>query len=349
MTASPHTPGSWLIAVLVLLLIRPPPVSADNSSTMRLSGVDYLGDLPTLIADRNGHFQQSGLAIEVQYTDSGKANLQRLRNGRVDYALMALTPLVIDTLEDNTPGEPNDPVILASLVHASHFNHVVTLAERIQTARALQGGRVGMAKGTNAELVWWLFSAYHKLDKSAITLVDYPIDKLPQALLNGAIDAAVMWQPWVAKLSAQADTGLLKLPGSNVYTAKWLLVSRREVVDQHPEVTRTLLNAYQAAIDDIARNPDAVLQQYADRAGIDAQHFADSWQNLAYALNLDWSLITTFQQQQAWAYQMGYGDGHPSGPSRILPLLAPAALRSIAPSAVGLPLNMTWQRSLAPE
>jgi len=323
---------------VVLLLVCLVPATGHADPPVHIAGVTYLGDLPTLIADQRKLFQNQGIEAHVDYGPSGKMNLERLRNGAVDFALMALTPLVIDRLSDPTPGESDDPVILASLVHSTRINQVVTVAGRgIESASDLVGRRVALNKGTNAEFVWWLFAHYHTIDPDAITLIDRPINQIPQALLNNEIDAAVVWEPWTTRLQEHLGDQLQIFPHSNIYTAKWVVVTTRRTAEQYPRRSSRLLAAYQSAIKYIEQQTEQALNLYAEHVELSPSGLPSLEQSLDFQLGLDWSLISTLQQQFAWARESGYSvaDSNPA----ILPLIDSRPLQILAPRLVGIPVN----------
>ena len=305
-----------------------------QSPEIRLRGVHYLGDLPTIVADSHGFFADQGLQVAVDYGRSGKNNIEELRAGEVDLALMALTPIVIDRLQDDTPGEADDPVILGNLAHSTRLNHVVTLKRSPgDPGRALRGARIGVMKATNAEFLWSLFAARHGLEDRRVELVNMPTDQIPAALETGKIDAGVVWQPWTDRLRARFGRRLTVFPSSTVYTAKWVLATRRAFVRDHADIVRGVLRAYRAAIDQIHRAPAAALDRYRDRTGLSADDTRVP-DRVIYELALDWSVISSLFEQSAWARQVGYGG------ARFDPmdLLSPAPLGQIAPATVHLPM-----------
>lgn len=332
---APRQRRAWALAAALALVPTPAPAAAVE--TTRIAGAtSYLGDLPTLVADRQGYFARHGVHAELIYEGPGKRNLARLRAGDTDFALMALTPLVLDRLADTSPGEPDDPVILASLVHSTQLNQVVALAgSGIEHPADLAGRRVGLVRGTNAEFVWWLFAHYHGLDPAAVELVDYGVAALPEALVAGEIDAAVLWEPWTARLRQRVGERLRAFAGSNAYTAKWVLVTRRETAARRPDHCRAVLAAYRNAIAFIRDEPGSARRIYIEHTGVTAEALDAHWDPVIYDLNLDWSVLATLQQQLDWARGNGAGAGGPV--PDVLPLVAPGPLRALAPGAVGIP------------
>jgi ABC-type nitrate/sulfonate/bicarbonate transport system substrate-binding protein len=283
----------------------------------------------------------------VSYEFSGKRNLELLRAGGTDIALMALTPLVLDALADPDPGRPDDPVILASVVHATRLNQVVTLAERkIERPAELAGRRVGLMEGTNAEFVWWLFAAYHGFDPDSTILVDQPIESLLDAVVGGGVDAAVIWEPWTSRLRERVGDRLRLFSGSNVYTAKWVVVALRSFVERQPERARAVLAGYRDAVEFIDREPGAAMRLYADHDDVPVAMLEPSWDDLIYELSLDWSLIATLQQQLDWGRSAGYATS--GADPEVLALLHPGPLQDVAPGSVSVPGTGILEGSRAP-
>ncbi|MDZ7748712.1 MAG: hypothetical protein U5K43_07600 [Halofilum sp. (in: g-proteobacteria)] len=94
------------------MLAAAPAPAADPP--IRIDGVTYLGDLPTLVAEHRGLFTRNGIRAEVRHGDSGKQNLGRLRAGETDFALMALTPWCWTSWPTRPRPARDDPVALAS-------------------------------------------------------------------------------------------------------------------------------------------------------------------------------------------------------------------------------------------
>ncbi|APX92010.1 hypothetical protein BWR19_03070 [Halomonas sp. 1513] len=314
---------------------------------MRLSGVNYLGDLPTLVAMKEGLFQAHGLDITVNHSASGKQNLRALRNGETDLALMATTPLVLDLLEAPHTGEATDPLILASLVYSSRLNHVVALADGgIQRPEDLTNRRIGLMAGTNAEFLWWLFTSVHHIDADTVSVVDLPVEALPDALVAGNIDAAVLWEPWTSRLSHRVNGELTLLPGSDIYIENWVLVSTRKLVEQRPDALRRLLSAYKESIALIEASPDRAMATYIDHAGLEAPVTLTGRDLPLFGLSLNWSLLTALMETSQWANETT--EVSIDEPPNPLSWIAPGPLHDIMPLAIGIPLPSAIDRPQTP-
>lgn len=330
-----HTFGVLLSNLLISSALVWSVAQAD--SPKRLTGTNYLGDMPTVVASELGFFSAEVGDLAVEFGHSGLENLRALRAGETDFALMALTPLVLELLEDDSPpGRGGAPVILASISHSIGLNFVMARDEAgIQIPDDLAGKRIGVMRRTNAEFLLNAFLEYHGLSIDSVTLRDMPTAAVFDGLLEGRLDAGVLWEPWVTRLETEADARFHSFEVSNVYTARWLLVTRDDVVAEQFELGVAVLQAYRKAIDYMDQHPDEAIELYASHGDLPAELVRERWDNLIYGLSLNWSLLGALQQQIEWARDAGYGVlGRQLPP---LSLIEPAPLREIMPQAVNLP------------
>ncbi len=321
----------WLVALVILLL--PFPVAAEP---LRISGVHYLGDLPTLVAEQNGYFSKHGLEVDVVYDESGRDNLKRLRAGEIDFALMAMTPLVFDALANPERGGPDDPVILANLSHARPVIHVITLdAPVVPPGEALRGRTVGVPFGSNAHYVMSVIASIGGLEDNDYTLVDINPAEMSDALATGRISAVSVWDPWARQIKDRFGERLSEEPDVGHYVSRWMLVTRRGTVETEPDRAIAVLNAYRDAVDWIQTNHDAALALHEARWSGAITRVNGIPSALLFDVTLDWSLIATYRQQLLWARRLTNDQGQ-ALPS-FMDLVAPAPLTKIAPQAVLIP------------
>lgn len=327
------------LATAAALLVSLPAGPA-FSDTVKLRGAKYVGDLPTLIADTGGFFKSSGLDIGVSYGTSGKENLSALRRGGIDYALTAMTPFVLDRMQDSTPGGPGDPVILANLTHGAPNIRIIVRKDRIPAdpgSESFEGRRVGVPKGTNAEYLWSLFTSFHGMDAQAIDLIDLAHPEIVDAFNAGSIDAAVVWEPWdqAIRLSTDQDVTTYDSALINFYASRWLLVTTRAETDR-TDKHAAVLAAYQAAVNWIQNNPEAAARRFMDKWQLEEGGARDiELENAFFDVTLDWSLFASYRQQLEW----GKGAGYPvdGGTGSFLSAIEAGPLRSLSPASVLLP------------
>jgi ABC-type nitrate/sulfonate/bicarbonate transport system substrate-binding protein len=333
-----------LLLILILGLSLPPAAATGVAprQQVRIAGVIYLGDLPTMVAEAKGIFARHGLAAEVSLDESGKRNLARLRAGNVDFALMALTPLALDRVADPTPGRADDPVILAGLVHAPLINSLIyPRGGSIRAPADLEGKRVALPLGTNAELLWWLFCSFHAIDCSGVEVQDQGIAEIPALLTSQTVDAAILWEPWLTSLRMELGGELGEFALSDLYAAKWVLVTLRRTASEQPTLCAAVVAAYRDAIELIRRDHDAALAIYAKRAALPVEQVHEGRVGRAFdhQLSLDWSLLSALQLQLRWAQQHQDAADGTIHTDLIDPmvLIDERTLKALMPEAVGIP------------
>lgn len=309
------------------------------ADTVRIASAVYLGDVPTIVAEERGLFADQGIQSEVTHHASGVLSMAKLRAGEADFALMGLTPFVLDRLTQDSDS-PDDPVILASLVHSIGLVQIVTTDESgIRQAADFRGRRIAVERGTNSEFVWWLYEQYHGIDRASIELVDLSFAEMSDALMAGSVDAVVLVEPRVTKLKARlnqdSQARAIHFHVNNLYTGKWILVTSRRTAENRRELCHKLLAAYRETIELMDRKPDEAIALFNRRMDVSGDILADHWSALDYGLTLDWGLIASLQKQFHWAQAVGYANI--GGPLRILDLFDPAPLRNIQPEAVSIP------------
>lgn len=329
--AVPFRRRFWIFLQIVALLGLPAV-----AEPLRIGGVEYLGDLPTFVAERDGHFARYHAEVEIVSGVAGRDNLRKLRAGEVDFALMAMTPLVFDALANPARGGPDAPMILANLSHARPVIQLMLLdAGDAPLADALRGRIVGVPRGSNAEYVLHVIAGIAGLSDDDFTLLDMdPVD-MGDALAAGRIDAVSVWEPWVGQLRNRFGDRLREEPDTGRYVSRWLLVARRETIENDPGHTLAVLQAYRDAVDWIQANPEPALAAHEARMSGKGWLSESEDFDLVFDMTLDWSLIASYRQQMAWARTTR--DMTAKDVPSFMDIVAPAPLAAIAPQAVTIP------------
>jgi len=306
------------------------------SDPLRIGGVEYLGDLPTFIAERDGHFARHQADVEVITSSSGRETLRQLRAREIDFALMAMTPLVFDALVNPARDGPDTPVILANLSHARPVVHLMLLdAGDDPMNEALRGRTVGVPRGSNADYVLHVIARIAGLSEGDYTVLDLDPVEMNDALAAGRIDAISVWDPWAIRLRKRFGDRLREEPDTGSYVSRWLLVTRRETAETNPSHARAILHAYRDAVDWIQANQELALAAHDVRTSAPNSMPRSEDLDILFDVTLDWSLIASFQQQLAWA-RRNMNNGDREIPS-FMDMVAPGPLATIAPGAITIP------------
>jgi len=329
--------SSWILVLTLVGQIM--PVVADQPAAVRIAGSAWIGDAPTRLADHLDLFNQgrkvSEPRIEVLQFGSGHDAVVALMRGEAEFALGATTPVAVALMGEM--GEAgNRPVVLASLALSNRSHRIVVLPESgIRQPQDIQGRRVGVMMGTSSHFGWFHFSRFHGLDESSVELVDLPVSAMAEAMLNGRIDAAVVWDPWDVELARATGTTLIEFPLDAIYTVNWLLLADRQLAMSQPELLERVLHGYQAALARMDSRSDETLSLLAGLFDTDVDSFLARTDGLLWRLGMNWSVLVSLGAQFDWlTAQPAFGQQPAPSPSDYL-LGEP--LRRLSPRLVTVP------------
>lgn len=323
------------VVLLLIALAAPPVADADRAASGQLviSGSQWHTDAPTRLAAAAGYFDaDTGVQIRVELATSGKQSLEQLMAGEAEFALMTSVPLAMALVRLHNDAAPPDgwPVVLASVGLSSRTHHLIADAGRgIELPSDLAGRTLGLPLDTLAHFGWDQFANLHGIDTGAVRLVDARPGELAAGLAAARFDAVVAWTPISEGIVEQLGARARSFPMEGIDAASWLLVSRRDVLVQHPQAVDRVLQGYADAI--------AVLQTDPDTAAA-LLDFGPNWlrdRRVAWKLALNWPVIANLEAKLAWsAHRLGMRPLHLS-PRRYIER---APLERIQPHAISLPV-----------
>ncbi|MCA1780012.1 MAG: ABC transporter substrate-binding protein [Xanthomonadaceae bacterium] len=310
------------------------PADQASSAELILSGSQKIIDAPTRIAAAAGYFDaDTGPRIRVELADSGTQSLEMLMAGDADFALMTAVPLsqtLVRLHHDDAPAA-TWPVVVASIGFSSRIHHVIVNAgSGIEQPAELAGHALGLTFDTSAHFAWDWFADLHGIGTDAVRLVDTRPGELGEGLAAGRFDAVVAWTPYSENIMDQRGASARRFPLQAMDSVSWLLVSRRALVERHPEIVERVLRAYAGAIDLLHTDPDGAAEL------LDLPRDWPQGKHVAWKLALNWPVIANLEAKLVWsARRSGVAALHVSPSSYI----ARGPLERFRSHAVSLP---TW-------
>ncbi|MBJ3776295.1 ABC transporter substrate-binding protein [Acuticoccus mangrovi] len=296
---------------------------------------DY-ADLPMIVAEELSLFAKNAVEGRLRSIGSVAQDLMALRNSEIDFTTLGLAAFAEDLARDPAPGEPNDPVILASLGQSTDYEHVVAYGgDAVTDPSWLRGHRVGVPNAPDPRLLWATFSSYYGLAPQDVEVVDIDAEEAGDRLAGGDVQAVVTWQPFTARLKRRFGEKAHIFSVNHLYTSRWVLVTRRELVEASAETCSRVLAALGEAIEQIEADPALAGAIFADYAGLDTADTAALEGAISFDLSVDWSLIAELQHRLAW---LAHEHGKPvEANGRLLDIIRIDPLATVTPSAARLP------------
>lgn len=265
-----------------------------GEETLRI-GYQKYGTLTLLKARGDLEKRLAPQGITVKWTEfpAGPQLLEGLNVGAIDFGTVGEAPPIF------AQAAGADLVYVANQPPAPTAEAVVVPKESaIKTVADLKGKKVALNKGSNVH-----FLLVKLLEKAGLKYADVQTVFLPPAdaraaFEKGAVDAWVIWDPFLAAAEKQIGARVLA-DGKGVVANHQFYLAARPYAERRPDVV-------QAIIDELARldrwadgKAKEVAQQLAPQLGLDLAVTELAAQRFAYGIKPISPLVATEQQKIA--------------------------------------------------
>ena len=242
-----------------------PEPAAEETTAVRVGF--QTGDINniTMVAAKEGYFEQVGLDVELSPYSSGGAMVPALAAGEVDITWFFPFP----SLTAFATGIDIEVVLLD---HAPLTAERLIAGEGIADTAALAGKKIGVTIGTSGH-----HSLLAALDQAGVaqddvTLVNLKPAEMAAAFSAGQIDAAWTWEPAAGKLNELGGTDIATAKSIGAYAvALWAV--RKEFAEANPEVMQKFMEAWDMAQQDYLADIASGQQWEAERLNLSAEEF----------------------------------------------------------------------------
>ena len=224
---------------------------AKTQTSLRISLIPILDIAPFKAAQQQGYFAKRGLVLDGTPSQGGARGIPALLAGNVQVVFSNIVsilqgiergfPIKIVAPAQETMGAPPDSAGIVALKK-----------NKIHTGADLKGKRFAVNTRNN---IIWLY-ARHWIDQTggdsaSVHFVEVPFPQMPDALLNGQVDAAMVSQPYLGSLLPNPDAQLVGWPYSfeGKKTATSFYVMMDDYIAQHPATVAAFVAAMQSGID----------------------------------------------------------------------------------------------------
>ncbi|MCF7853348.1 MAG: ABC transporter substrate-binding protein [Candidatus Pacebacteria bacterium] len=282
------------------------------------------------IAHGKGLFKKNGIGVELVRYPSGKLALQGLFRGEVDVATCADMPIVDHSFERQ------DFWVVSTIASTERGAWIIARRDHgIQVPADLRGKRIGTQQNSAVHFFLSMFLLYHVIPESDVTIRFYDAADLPEALVDGQIDAFSMRNPFIAEAREKLGAKAVEFRDSIVYRQTFNLVASRRFMSENPDRVEALLRGLLAAEKFLVAHPERARQVAVREYGSERrEEILIDWRRYRFALGLDQSLLLTMEDQAQWARSHGRSDVQTI--PNYLAYIYPYALRNVKPGAVNL-------------
>ncbi|UOQ91703.1 aliphatic sulfonate ABC transporter substrate-binding protein [Halobacillus shinanisalinarum] len=228
--------------------------------------LDYAYYSPTsLVLKEKGWAEEAlkeeGIDVEFVLSQGSNKALEFLNSSSVDFSSSAGAA----ALMAKANGSPVESVYLYS---KPEWTALVTNADsNISSVEDLKGKKVAATLGTDPYIFLVRALKEHGMSPDDIELVNLQHADGASALSAGNVDAWAGLDPHMARLELESDAKLFyREPTFNTYGS---LNVRSDYAEKHPEVVKTVIEAYEKARKWTIENPEEAAKILAEEANID--------------------------------------------------------------------------------
>lgn len=228
-----------LLCMLFLLFSAACSGAAPKSAApiLRIEWTNWDGDYTLLIADKLGYFEKNGVNVEpVRYETSPKA-LTDLAGLELDGGLFSMSDLILGSSLTNLKGV---------LVSDNGGVFSIVASSDISKVSQVRGKRIALVYHSAGEIYVTNMLKTGRMTFKDVTYVEMPPDQVPAGIPEGA-DAGVVMEPYTSQAIRAGLTVVYQDPKISALLPR-MLVFRKSLVDQYPELIRGFLLAWNEAV-----------------------------------------------------------------------------------------------------
>lgn len=249
------------------------------------------------IAQENGYFTGNGLEGIIQEYESGPPAVKDLVAGKVDVAFAS------DNAGVQTIFTHPELRIIAQFVRNRVFSVIVRKDQGITMPSDLRGKKIGVTKKSAGEFLLSQFLTFHNLNQQDIIIVDLPPSQIKAAFQQGAIDAAVMFEPNIFDLIKSMEDNVAAWPIEDGYYTYGLIYTTDAVIKSHPLLLRRYLQSLIESEQYMKSHTSETKALIGHKYGYSKEYIDYSWPKNDHQLALNQELLLSMENIAAWAIE----------------------------------------------
>lgn len=255
------------------------------------------------VALAKGYFEDEGLQAVPRMHTFGKAALQSLLDQQADFATVAETPVMFNTLKGASF------FVIANIEASSKNNAIVARRDAgIASAADLKGKRIAFTPGTTSDFFLDSMLTALGLTRDAIQPIGMKPEEMQAAILGRKVDAVCTWNYPLTQIKRELGANGVLFMDQQIYTETFNLAASKALVEGEPETVRRFLRAMIKAEIFVARRPDEAQAIVAKATNTDPQLVREVWDAFNYVVKLDQTLLITLEDETRWAMKRGLID-----------------------------------------
>jgi NitT/TauT family transport system substrate-binding protein len=248
-----------IVAGAGLLFAVSGALAQDTIAIAMSSGVNQV---PTLVAQDQGYFENEGLNVELKPVARGAVAIEAVSGGSVQFAESAHTTFF-------SAINKGLPLVGVAVATRGYFGKLIATPENadLHSFADFKGKHVGTQVGTGMHMVLQMLLEKEGLTEEDLGVTNVRVNDMPAAMAaGGQFDAVLGWEPGMQRI-VQGGYGVEVITPGQIeemagITYPFILSAPRDYVEANPEVVQGVVNAYAKAHKFIREHPDQAVDIY---------------------------------------------------------------------------------------
>src|SRR3989339_354495 len=245
-----------------------------ESSAFKIGLYYWPGNSPFFYAQDKGLFNKYSLPIELISFSDNRQKIDYWKSDKID-----VLNVTVDTalrLIKETP----EAEIIAGL-NISHGGDALISRENIEPIKKIKGKKIALEKGEISEFFLKYILYKNGLKLSDVVIKDMKGDEIGTALINGSVDAAVLWEPWLSKAIELSRASIIATSKDYPVFAD-VLIAKKDFVKKHTEEINKLKNIWKESIEFYSNGKKDFIRSIAPIVGLSSQELTQQLEKIEF-------------------------------------------------------------------
>ncbi|GJL84121.1 MAG: taurine ABC transporter substrate-binding protein [marine bacterium B5-7] len=294
-------------------LVAIPAYAVEKSDISIGIGPDWGTAGHAVIALKKGYFEEEGLNVELKKFSAGLVQVEALASRDLDFAVPAQAPV----FSLRSAGVP-----ILFLSNAAIWGEALSLVVRpesnIKKPSDLIGKKIGVFKGSGAELMYRKILELYDIDPKQVDAVGLKPPEQLSSMIAGLVDGIVVWEPWVQQAVDKANGIKVHTGGTSYFegyegkkaVVDWtrtVLVTLEPTVKKYPETVDAVLRAFSRSQDFLTdpANDEEAIALFSEFQGQEPELNRKLKPSFEFSMNLDEGFLDGMNQPLDFLEQIG--------------------------------------------
>jgi sulfonate transport system substrate-binding protein len=259
--------------------------NTENTETvLRIAAQPYPLYTPIYVAHELGYLDEELSSVGAKYDwqefKSGPLVNEAVAAGEADMGFMADLPAIIA----KSTGQPIE--IVSNVAYGEKGLAVLVKPDSpIQSVADLKGKKVAYATGSYAQHLLALLLSNEGLTLDDVESINLGAGDQPAALASGEVDAIVIWEQYISKLTSENQARVLA-DGTGIKKGNMITYFVSDYAEANPDVVKAYIKALNRANEVLATDPDKAAETVAEDFGVDTELMKKIIPNFTYTTDL---------------------------------------------------------------